>query len=170
MSSNLSTTAAQGSASDLVKLLISLASGVLALSATFIEKLSLGARWVIIVLYFSWAALIVSIIFGVRTLSKLTHAQQTGTTQWGQMALPSMRWCWRFFQAGVVLLMIYGATLAGFQAWSNRSSKPIDCDCCTVYESVKKGERGDIGPPGPAGPIGPQGPPGPPCSKGGNGS
>ena len=155
---------AQKSASDLVKLLISLASGVLALSATFIEKLSAGASWVVILLYLSWLALLVSIFFGVRTLSKLVHAQQTGTPRWGEMIFPSMRRCWVFFLSGVVLLMLYGAPVAGIQAWGGKTGKSEDCQCCKPCErgeQGKPGERGEAGPPGPPGPAGPQGPAGP---------
>lgn len=144
---------AQKSVSDLVTLLISLASGVLALSATFTEKLSVGAGSSVIILYLSWAVLVTSIFFGVRTLSKLAHAQITGATEWANMTLPSMRQCWRFFQAGIVLLMIYAAAVAGLQARSPKTTpeKAGNCECCTP------GERGEAGPPGPQGPADPRG-------------
>jgi hypothetical protein len=149
----------QKPAGDLVRLLITLASGVLALSATFVEKLSAGSGWSIVVLYLSWVALVASIIFGVKALSMLADAQRTSATQWAETTFPSMTRCWQSFQAGIGLLMVYGAIVAGLQAWGRVEPKPC-CESCQRVEAGKPGERGEVGPPGPQGPPGPAGPPG----------
>jgi len=115
---------AQDSTRDLIKLLISLASGVIALSAAFIEKLSAGVGFTIVTLYLSWIALATSIFFGVKALSRLVHAQQTDAKNWYEITLPPMRQCWRYFQAGVVLLIVYASIASGFRAWpKNQSSE-----------------------------------------------
>jgi hypothetical protein len=73
---NSSDKAFQDSTRDLAKLVISLASAVVVLSATFTEKLAQGVGVVIIVLFLSWVLLALSVISGVtacRTLLKLNE-------------------------------------------------------------------------------------------------
>lgn len=108
--------AAQESVRDLAKLLISLASAVVALSVTFTDKLSQGVGYVVIVLLLAWACLAASIICGVNAMSKLAHAQWTGAEKWGDWTFPQMRWSWRSFKAGILLLLIFAATSAAIKA------------------------------------------------------
>lgn len=114
---------AQDLTKDLIKLLISLASGVIAISAAFIEKLSTGVGFSIVTLYLAWVSLVVSIFFGVKSLSKLVHAQQTDANNWYNITLPPMRKCWLYFQAGVILLVVYASIASGIRAWSPNADK-----------------------------------------------
>jgi hypothetical protein len=161
-----STKAAQESVRDLAKLLISLSSGVIALSATFAEKLSLGVGLVVVVLHLAWIVLVLSIFFGVQALSTLAHAQETGAVEWGKRTFQPLRKCWQTFQAGVVLLIIYGAIVSGMQALRGNTAPGLlaHCDCCPQEQRGKPGrpsEHGEIGPVGPQGPPGEKGPRGP---------
>lgn len=54
---------------ELMKQIITLASGVVALSATFLDKLPTGTLSLVL-LASSWAALVVSIFFGLETIVK----------------------------------------------------------------------------------------------------
>ena len=136
--------AAQESTRDLVKLLISLGSAVVVLSATFTEKLAQGVGAGILVLIASWTSLAVSVYFGVTALSTLVHAQRNLTDTWADMTLPPMRNCWRWFLVGMVLLLLFAAIASGMKAFGlARESEPRGATCV-----------------GPAGPAGKEGPPG----------
>jgi hypothetical protein len=135
------TSAAQESTRDLTKLLISLASAVVVLSATFTEKLSQGAGLAIIVLFVAWVFLALAVIYGVKALSTLVHAQRTAAEKWGEMTFPAMRLSWRSFQAGMVLLLLYAALAAGKQAWGASATKDRCCQCsgiATQQASINK--------------------------------
>jgi hypothetical protein len=127
---------AQESVRDLAKLIISLASAVVVLSATFADKLSHGVGIAIVVLYMSWICLATSIVFGVKAISKLAHAQWTGADRWGEWTFPPMRRSWQAFQAGMGLLLGYAAIVSGIQArHGDEQSVPAvavscaNCDC-----------------------------------------
>lgn len=170
---------AQDSARDLAKLLISLASGVVALSATFAEKLSGGLGLSVSLLYLAWIALVAAVVFGVAALSRLTDAQQKGAPEWWSTTLPPMRRSWRAFQAGVGLLMLYGIVASAAKATQPQPSKADRCDCRVTVETLgrpgERGQKGDPGAKGAAGGIGPRGekgrpgPPGPPGPAGSRG-
>lgn len=138
--------AAQESTRDLAKLVISLASAVVVLSATFAEKLAQGVGVAIVILFVAWAALATSVICGVTALSNLVQAQRTENRRWGDVTFPPMRWSWRSFQAGMVALLLYAGVASGMQAWSASNKDPSRCQC--------------------VGPVGPQGPPGAPGATG----
>jgi hypothetical protein len=60
---------------ELMKQLITLASGVLALSATFVEKLKLTPVYLPIILAFSWCALVLSVFGGLQTISAIVKSR-----------------------------------------------------------------------------------------------
>jgi len=146
----------QEAAADLAKLLISLASAVIAISATFASSMVQDRSYVIAPLGAAWVALAVSIHFGVKALSRLGDAQQKETAEWSRLVNPHMKWSWRCFQLGVVLLLVYGLCIV--LTPSQPTDKP--CPCC-VGPQGDQGSPGAIGPPGPPGPRGVPGPAGP---------
>lgn len=74
---------ADKAALELMKQLITLASGVLALSATFIERFQDLSTFLLILLAFSWLALVVSIFFGLGTISAIVQSRlHPGETDW----------------------------------------------------------------------------------------
>ncbi len=64
---------ADEAARELMKQLITLASGVLALSATFVGRLGDVSVYLLILLAISWLALIISVFFGLQTLSAIVQ-------------------------------------------------------------------------------------------------
>jgi hypothetical protein len=141
----------QTSISDLAKLLISLSSGVAVLSATFVDKLSAGTARAIFVLYLSWACLVLAVVFGVNCLSILAEAQHKDTKEWWRMSYAPLRRCWRAFQGGVALMLVYATASAWVRAHSPSSDgKPLNVSCQVGLPDA----RGDAGPVGPAGPPG----------------
>ncbi len=73
---------------ELLKQLITLASGVLALSATFIEKLTPASTLGLLVLALAWIALLASVFGGLQAMSAVVksrldpdHDWSTGTGQ-----------------------------------------------------------------------------------------
>jgi hypothetical protein len=60
---------------ELMKQLITLASGVLALSATFVEKLQLVPVYLPIILALSWCALVLSVFGGLQAISAIVKSR-----------------------------------------------------------------------------------------------
>lgn len=99
----------QESLRDLCKLVISLASGVLAISAAFVARVASDAGPCLLILVLSWCYLIASILRGVKAIDILADAQQKGTTTWWAMTIEPARQCWRNFRSGVIALIVFCA-------------------------------------------------------------
>jgi hypothetical protein len=68
---------------ELMKQLITLASGVIALSATFIEKFP--TRWVLLpLLATAWVALLVCVFFSLQTISAIVKSRLAGDVEWSK--------------------------------------------------------------------------------------
>jgi len=67
---------------ELMKQLITLASGVLALSATFIEKFPKASASRVVILILAWGALLASIFFGLETISAIVKSRLTSDNDW----------------------------------------------------------------------------------------
>lgn len=111
----------QESLQNVVKLIITLAISVLALSGTFASKMSGGVGFYIILLYISWFFLIMTIFKGIGMLSSLAQLIMNGTSNWWEQTISRARSSWRCFQIGIVLLVVYGAIFAGFRAFNLNS-------------------------------------------------
>lgn len=84
-SGGLGSARADDVALELMKQLITLASGVLALSATFIEKLRGTPGYLLILLALSWLALIVSVFCGLQTISAIVKTRlEPDESDWSQ--------------------------------------------------------------------------------------
>ena len=68
---------------ELMKQIITLASGVVALSATFLEKLHIETLSMLI-LGLSWAALVVSILYGLQTISAIVKSRLNANREWSR--------------------------------------------------------------------------------------
>jgi hypothetical protein len=110
-----STERAQSSTQDFIKLIISLASGVIALSATFIPKFTEHGFATALILFGSWLLFGASIFFGIRTLTIITRCIMNDTPLWWNQVVGSARSCWWSFLAGIVGLIL----LAGVAYWSD---------------------------------------------------
>jgi hypothetical protein len=120
-----STERAQTSTQDFIKLIISLASGVIALSATFVPKFAEHSSITIGVLFVSWLLFAASIFFGIRTLTILTRCIMNGTELWWNQIVGTARLCWWCFLIGIGGLIIF----AGMAFWADRQ----DCHRNIVY-------------------------------------
>jgi len=75
---------AHETALELLKQLITLASGVLALSATFLEKLATLLVPLIVVLGLAWLALVVSVFFGLEAISAIVKSRLDSAHRWSE--------------------------------------------------------------------------------------
>ena len=78
------TSGAHKIAMELMKQLITLASGVLVLSATFLERLKEVPAYLFIPLAMSWIVLIVTILFGLETISVIVKSCLRKDDAWSE--------------------------------------------------------------------------------------
>ncbi|HZE70019.1 MAG TPA: hypothetical protein VE135_10905 [Pyrinomonadaceae bacterium] len=77
-------TKADEAALELMKQLITLASGVLALGAAFVDKLPKTPVYLLVLLFLSWTALIISLIYGIRTISTIVKSRLNSDDEWSR--------------------------------------------------------------------------------------
>lgn len=103
-------------ANEIGKQIITLSTGILALSATFFEKIAKESGENISLLYWSWAFFILSIILGIITMGSLTsqlspksetpnHVPSINSTN---VKVPAVAQ-WLAFIAAMILFLIYVA-------------------------------------------------------------
>ena len=74
---------ASDAALELIKHLITLSSGVLALSATFVTRITDDAnRWTLLLLGVAWLALTVSVVAGLQAVSAIVKSRLDGNEEW----------------------------------------------------------------------------------------
>jgi len=100
---------ADEAALELMKQLIALASGVLALSATFVGRLQDTSVYHLSLLALSWLSLVISIFFGLQTLSaivqsRLTPDESDWSTGYGQMSAKISKYG---FVIGIALFAVF---------------------------------------------------------------
>jgi len=113
----------QESLRDLCKLIITLASGVLALSGTFAGKFSADSGPAVLVMMLSWGFLVMSIVRGVRAISVLAEAQQKGTAGWWAQTHEPASSSWWFFRWGVFILVLHFGIISLCEALSGDAMK-----------------------------------------------
>ncbi len=67
---------------ELVKQLITLASGVLVLSATFIQQFAIDHLWQILLLVVSWLLLVAAVLAGLETIDTIVFSQLNDDNDW----------------------------------------------------------------------------------------
>ena len=75
---------ASAAALELLKQLITLSSGVLALSATFVDKLFRPVWWLTLVLALCWVLLIAALIFGLQAISAMVQSLRLPEGDWAE--------------------------------------------------------------------------------------
>lgn len=113
---------AADAALELMKQLITLSSGVLALSAAFIEKLEPVGPWYVGALLLAWVALVVALIAALETISAIVKSRLKPEFDWsigrGRTAAAISKYS---FVIGIVL--VAGVSL-GSWVRSRPASKP----------------------------------------------
>jgi ABC-type transport system involved in multi-copper enzyme maturation permease subunit len=93
---------------ELMKQLITLASGVLALSATFISGLEGKSIGLILVLLSSWVLLLVSISFGLQTISVIVKSRLKSNDDWSMGYGRKSAWISKYaFTAGIGAFAVF---------------------------------------------------------------
>ena len=99
---------ADEAALELMKQLIALGSGVLALSATFLEKLTATPIALIAILALSWLALVLSVFFGLETISAIVQSRLDSNDEWsrgyGYRSAITCKWG---FVCGIALFAVF---------------------------------------------------------------
>jgi len=75
---------ADSAAMSLIKQMITLSAGVLALSATFLEKISSLPVWLLLILAGAWLALMLSVFGGIQTLSIIVKSRLNRDDNWSK--------------------------------------------------------------------------------------
>ena len=69
---------------EYIKQIITLASGILALSGTFVEKLVKTISYPTLLLPLAWVFLLVSVYFGLATISTIIKSKLRGDQSWAE--------------------------------------------------------------------------------------
>jgi hypothetical protein len=97
---------------ELIKQLITLSSGILAISATFLPKINEISILSFIILAVAWLALILSIIAGSHTISIMVNSQINGDMEWysgsGQLYGKACKW---LFIIGLATFTIFAISM-----------------------------------------------------------
>jgi len=99
---------------ELMKQLITLSSGVLALSATFIREFRIEQCGHKILLVLAWLSLSLSVFFGIQTISAIVKSRLNGDANWstgeGKRNASGSKYC---FLLGLVLFAAFALLSLG---------------------------------------------------------
>ena len=127
-------TQAADSALELMKQLIALSSGALVLSATFIKEFGSLSWCQIINLALAWLLLVLSVVFGLETLSAIVKSKLSAMADWsegwGKASAMISKYC---FILGMVCFIVFAFT----------TLIPVDDDNATNDEIEKVDQAKD---------------------------
>lgn len=113
---------------ELMKQLITLSSGVLALSATFIGEFSTQSLMLIAVLGLAWLALILAVLAGLETISAIVKSRLDDNDKWstgyGKNAALVSKYG---FVIGLTLFAIFALITLATSETSQESSALTEC-------------------------------------------
>lgn len=112
---------------ELMKQLITLSSAVLALSATFIQKLSTSVPWKMVVLAAAWLCLISSALAGLETISAIVQARlEPELSDWstgrGRTSALATKYC---FIGGLLLFAVFAVAVLAESGEPNTSGVAV---------------------------------------------
>ncbi len=93
---------------EFLKQLITLSSGVLALSAAFIENFLPASLWQSVFLFISWVCLALAIYFGLQAISEIVQSRLMPGLNWANG--PGRRYAAaskNFFVLGIILFAVF---------------------------------------------------------------
>lgn len=115
---------------DFAKQLITLSSGVLALSATFIRELPAASPVQLALLALSWAALAISVCGGLQTISAIVKSRLNADYAWSTGAGQRYATISKFaFLTGVVLFAAFAFSLL----LSSQTPDSAKADACLIW-------------------------------------
>lgn len=107
----MSKSKADEAALELIKQLITLTAGVLALSAAFLDKLPTVPIYMLGTLLLAWAALVISMVCGLKTISAIVKSRLKFDDEWssgaGKRFASCCQWC---FVIGITTFAIFAFT------------------------------------------------------------
>jgi hypothetical protein len=130
---------------ELMKQLITLASGVLALSATFVEKLQLVPVYLPIILALSWGALVLSVFGGLQAISaivksRLDPEESDWSEGYGKVRARIAKYA---FIVGISLFAVVALGSLLQMRWSQKTEKEIQINVRECEDtSTASSERG----------------------------
>jgi hypothetical protein len=93
---------------ELIKQLITLGTGTLALTAAFIDKLPSASGYNLAVLSISWVALLISIFCGLKTISAIVKSRLDDNDNWStNTGKRYAQACQVFFLIGIVCFALF---------------------------------------------------------------
>jgi hypothetical protein len=132
---------ADTAAIDLVKQLITLAAGVLALSATFLEKIEPLSQGVLFILGAAWLLLIISVFGGIQTLSAIVKSRLNGDNLWSKGKGRNYALTSKYgFLLGIALFALFAFFLLAHR--KPKVDAPSACEESRVHQSVCRREDG----------------------------
>jgi hypothetical protein len=107
-----------------MKQLITLSSGVLALSATFVTRITDATnRWTLVILGAAWLALALSVVAGLQTISAIVKSRLDGNDKWstgyGKGAAMVSKYA---FVAGLGLVAAFALAIIAIEPSTNSNS------------------------------------------------
>lgn len=91
-----------------VKQVITLSSGIVALSATFLNKLGSYPNCILFFLIFSWVCFITSILTGLELFSTIVQSHLKKNNNWSEgIGLAYARACKYLFISGVIIFCLF---------------------------------------------------------------
>jgi hypothetical protein len=91
-----------------VKQIITLSSGIVALSATFLTRITSFSSWILIILILSWGCFIASILTGLETISIIVKSHLDGNNNWNEdEGKAYAKACKYLFVSGIIVFCIF---------------------------------------------------------------
>lgn len=128
---------ADEAALEFTKQLITLASGALVLSATFIEKLGELNYLLIIILGLSWILLLVSVYYGLETISAIVKSRLDNDIEWSKgYGKTSAKRSKNSFVLGITLFIAFA--FVALLIKKNEDVKLPQQKCICIPDTIKK--------------------------------
>jgi hypothetical protein len=120
---------------ELVKQIITLASGILVLSATFLPNIKSLTSIPLGILLLSWITLIISIVLGIQTISAFVQNKLDNSDEWAEgSGKKYAKWCRNLFIIGISIFVFF-AIFTSFNNEQNVDDKKQEIN--NIYQISK---------------------------------
>ena len=112
---------------EYIKQIITLASGILALSGTFIEKLVKTVSYQTVLLLLAWILLLISVYFGLATISTIVKSKLKNDQNWAEgRGKQYATICKLTFVGGIAVFLV-------FVSWTLVMQARVEATHCFLY-------------------------------------